>query len=297
MTDPSPASAVRLTKLHGLGNDFLVWLTETETAASSDVAGLARRVCDRHRGIGADGLLVGTPPGTNDPAGAEIVMVLHNADGSRAEMSGNGIRCFVHAVARARGIDAGMVRVATDAGVREVVFTPDPHGDPDTLHATVDMGAVTVGPAPDTDAPEPVAGPEATPQRHATADIGNPHLVLMVDDPAKVDIGAVGPQWEARYSHGINVHFVAPTADGTGIAVHTWERGAGLTEACGTGAAVVAAVVHGWGLVTDDVAVHMPGGDVRVRLDDTVTLIGPSTWIADAETATCLANNTERTNA
>lgn len=297
MTAPTAAEPLRLTKLHGLGNDFLVWLTDAEAATSADMAALARRVCDRHRGIGADGLLIGTPPRANDPAGTDIVMVLHNADGSRAEMSGNGIRCFVHAVARARGIDEGTLRVATDAGLREVAFTPDLDGDPDTLHATVDMGPVTVGPVPDTDAPEPVAGPEASPQRQATADIGNPHLVLVVDDPAKVDIAAVGRQWEARYSHGINVHFVAPTADGTGIAVHTWERGAGLTEACGTGAAAAAAVVHEWGLVTDDVAVHMPGGDVRVQLDDTVTLVGPSTWIADTETAPSPANNAERTNA
>ncbi|MEO9223836.1 MAG: diaminopimelate epimerase, partial [Acidimicrobiales bacterium] len=274
MTLPSPAACVRLVKLHGLGNDFLVWLTDAGTAASTDVAGLARKVCDRHRGIGADGLLVGTPPGPNDGAGADIVMVLHNADGSRAEMSGNGVRCFVHAVARAGGMTAGTLRVATDAGLREVAFTPDSSGDTDTLHATVDMGPVTAGPAPDTDAPEPAAGPEASPQRQATADIGNPHLVLMVDDPAKVDIGTVGPQWEARYSHGINVHFVTPSADGAALVVHTWERGAGLTEACGTGAAAAAAVVHGWGLVGDDIAVHMPGGDVRVQLNNTVTLIG-----------------------
>lgn len=286
MIDDLAAGQLHLGKYHGLGNDFLVWLTDASTAAAVDLAGIARRLCDRHHGVGADGLLVGTPVtgaqrGAGDPI--DITMVLHNADGSRAEMSGNGIRCFVHAVARDAGMDEGQLRVATDAGVRTVTFSAadDLDGDPGAILASVDMGAARPGPEPDTEAQEPAAGPEATPRRQATVDVGNPHLVLLVDEPAKVDVVREGPGWEARYSAGINVHFVSPADDGASLAVHTWERGAGPTEACGTGAVAAAHVVHQWGLVGDRPTVRMPGGEVEVALGATITLAGPSVWIAD----------------
>ena len=283
MTAPRPLARLRMSKHHGLGNDFLVWLTDEDTASRFDVPSLARHLCDRHRGIGADGLLIGTPDLVANGPAADAVMVLHNADGSRAEMSGNGIRCFVQAIARRDGVDHGRALVRTDAGLRSVTFEADPAGDPAVLHARVDMGVVRPGPDPDPSVGEPSSGSESAPQRQASADMGNPHLVLLVADPAKVDVAEVGPQWEARYPDGINVHFVAPSGDGGALTVHTWERGAGLTEACGTGASASAAVAHDWGLVGTDVAVHMPGGDVRVELGDTVVLIGPSVWIADID--------------
>jgi diaminopimelate epimerase len=284
---PPTTGHLHLGKYHGLGNDFLVWLTDRSTADAVDLAALARQVCDRHRGVGADGLLVGTP---SDVAGGPLTMVLHNADGSRAEMSGNGIRCFVHAVARDAGMEEGELAVQTDAGLRTVDFGPAPDGDPRSIVATVDMGTAAAGPAPDTGAPGPAGGHAAgagaagpAPLRQAEVELGNPHLVLLVDDPAAVDRAAVGPAWEARYSHGINVHFVAPSADGSSLAVHTWERGAGLTEACGTGAAASAHAAHRWGLVGDHVGVTMPGGDVQVALGEPIHLTGPSSWIADVE--------------
>jgi diaminopimelate epimerase len=283
MTSASPTGHVHLGKYHGLGNDFLVWLTDAETAAEFDLAALARYVCARHTGVGADGLLVGTPAGVG--AGADSQMVLHNADGSRAEMSGNGIRCFVHAVARDAGMEEGEVRVATDAGLRVVAFGPAEGADPRVIVATVDMGRPGSGPEPDTSAPEPAAGPGSYPKQQVTLELGNPHLVLWVDDPSEVDRGEVGPLWEARYSAGMNVHFVAPSADGSSLTVHTWERGAGVTEACGTGASASAHAARSWGLVGDDVTVHMPGGEVQVALGETIHLTGPSAWIADVEVA------------
>jgi diaminopimelate epimerase len=282
MTTPLAPGRLHLSKHHGLGNDFLVWLTDDDTASRFDLPALARRLCDRHRGVGADGLLVGTPDLVANGPAADIVMVLHNADGSRAEMSGNGIRCFVQAVARRDDVQAGELRVRTDAGLRVVSFGPDAD-DPSSFYARVDMGPAGPGPEPDTGVPEPSAGPEATPQRQAVADLGNPHLVLLVDDPAKVDVAEVGPRWEARYRAGMNVHFVAPSPGGDALTVHTWERGAGPTQACGTGASAAAHVAHQWGLVGDDLVVHMPGGDVRVALGETVTLAGPSVWIGDLD--------------
>lgn len=272
----SAGPTLHLVKLHGLGNDFLVHIASTaDVAGPSDLAGdraaLARRVCDRHRGIGADGLLTAIPGEQPE----RWTMTLHNADGSRAEMSGNGIRCFAHAVTRHLGAAApSVLHISTDAGER--VVTVQPTDDPEVVVATVDMGRAAAGPVlPESGRPDdrPILG-------SVTLDLGNPHLVLRVDDPAVVDVASEGPRWETLFADGINVHFVAVSGDDT-IDQVTWERGAGVTEACGTGASAVAFAAHGWGLVGDDVTVAMPGGSVRVQVGDPLILTGPSQWIAD----------------
>jgi diaminopimelate epimerase len=273
------ASTLHLVKHHGLGNDFLVLLADE---VPSDAPALAARLCRRHHGVGADGLLVATPGVGAAVDGAEVdaVMTLFNADGSLAEMSGNGIRCFVHALARARGLDEGVLRVATGGGARTVRFAPSPDGNPDVISATVDMGPARPGPVADPASPTPTT--EVIKER--TVDLGNPHVVLLVPDPALVDLAVDGPVWEHRYPHGANVHVVAATPGRPGaLTLRVWERGAGLTEACGTGACAAAVAAHDWGLVGDEVVVQMPGGDVTVSLGDTVLLAGPSQWIADLE--------------
>ncbi len=272
-----------LTKHHGLGNDFLVYLTPdgAEVADRAVWAERARRWCHRHRGIGADGLLLGVHGGE-----ADLIMTLLNADGSVAEMSGNGIRCLAQAEAMRRGVTSGTLHIATDGGPRTVSFGPDPAGDPAVLVASVDMGPA--GPGPEADRPALDAGDadgatlalDAT--RRGLYDLGNPHLVLLVDDPAKVDIAQAGPHHEAGWSGGINVHVVAPTpGEADAITMLVWERGAGITEACGTGATAVARAVHDWGLTGPHVTVHMPGGDVTVDVGPTMTLHGPTAHIAD----------------
>ena len=273
----------RLTKHHGLGNDFLVLL-----GPAADLAGVgpehARRWCDRHRGIGADGLLLGA---TDDPR-ADLAMTLYNADGSRAEMSGNGIRCLAQAEAERRGVTDVDLLVATDGGDRTVEVRPGP--DPATVLASVDMGPA--GPGPEADRPVGPADlgvltPEqlaAKPLAQRLVDLGNPHLVLLVDDPADVVITDAGPHWEAGWSGGINVHVVAPTpGEADALTMVVWERGAGPTEACGTGATAAARAAHDWGLVGSEVVVHMPGGDVAVGVGERMTLRGPSVRIAAIE--------------
>jgi diaminopimelate epimerase len=271
----------RLTKHHGLGNDFLV-LLGTGAALAAVGPDHAVRWCDRHRGVGADGLLLGV---VDDPD-ADLVMTLFNADGSRAEMSGNGIRCLAQAEVDRRGATEAELRIRTDGGPRTVSVHPGP--DAATVIASVDMGPALPGPAADRppvppSAPDPVAL-ASEPKESTTVDLGNPHLVLLVDDPAAIDIHRAGPYWEAGYDAGINVHAVAPTpgADDD-LTMAIWERGAGATLACGTGATAAAHAAHAWGLVGTRVRVRMAGGDVEVEVGERMTLRGPSVRIATVE--------------
>jgi diaminopimelate epimerase len=283
-----------LTKHHGLGNDFLVAFVEPSVGERLDWEELSRRLCHRRLGIGADGLLVAT---TGEGAGhqsaapradadgataaatvAELAMYLYNADGSRAEMSGNGIRCLVQAWARRHQLTTGEVAVATTAGIRTVSFAP---GDgPDTVEAAVDMGAV-----------EPIGAPTGwtdvgTHQHRPVAhlSVGNPHTVVAVDDVAAVDLRSIGQQVP-----GVNLEIIEPGPEPAGITMRVHERGAGITEACGTGACAAAWAAAGWGLVPDDgeITVHMDGGDAKVRIHQPepgrVTLVGPATFVGTVE--------------
>jgi diaminopimelate epimerase len=254
-----------LTKHHGLGNDFLV---VRDKGTTTDWSSIARRLCDRRRGIGADGLLVASAD-TN----SRHRMVIYNADGSRAEMSGNGIRCFAQAVA---GEHAGAVEIVTDAGPRLVEIWPT--SDPTTITASVAMGPVTTIAAPPrwddlgTDPGRPVV--------HLS--LGNPHAVVAVDDVAAVDIAALG-----SIIPEVNLEIIEPGPEGDAITMRVHERGAGVTEACGTGACAAAWAAVRFGLLdggTTEITVHMDGGDAKVRLgrtsDDPVVLIGPATFVA-----------------
>ena len=252
---------MHLAKVHGLGNDFLVLLDEIgATPADPD---LARTLCDRRTGIGADGLIWVGPPSDD----ADVTMTLHNADGSRAEMSGNGIRCLAHAVARARGVDALDLAVATDAGLRRVEVRPT--DDARTIDVRVDMGDVTEAAATD-------LGIEA--KDVLGADVGNPHIVLLFADRRSLDAAADGFASIDR-----NVEFVIPgPADGE-LTMRVVERGVGETFACGTGACAAAWAARRWGIGGDEITVHMPGGSAVVELGSPVHLTGPSVLIADVE--------------
>ena len=279
-----------LTKHHGLGNDFLV-------AVGSDLVlkaapELARRLCHRHRGIGADGLMFvdvsRSEPATLEPA-VDGVMILFNADGSRAEMSGNGARCLGQALAMAAGVSTLDLLIDTDAGRRALQVRPH-RSEAASVMVRVAMGPV--GPGPHWQASPaaqralsslPAFG--AAGRRAVTASIGNPHLIIEVEDPWSVDLGRFGPLLEADFLAGINVEFIAKRPGAANqLDLTVWERGSGITEACGTGASAAATIAHRWGLVGPEVTVHMPGGMVEVVVGASQTeLIGPSTYIAQIE--------------
>ncbi len=260
---------LRLTKYHGLGNDFLVASWSDNPELTPDAA-VARAVCDRHLGVGADGLLYALAPGGDD---ADVHMVLLNADGSEAEISGNGIRCLAQSELRRTGRSEGDVLVETVGGLRHVRTV---RGSVDgELWTQVDMGEVRPGPA----LSEAASGFPA--RRRATVDVGNPHLVLEVDDPASVELTVDGPRLETSFPAGINVHVVHAPTDHE-LRLRVWERGAGITQACGSGAVAAAAAARDWGLVGDRVEVHMPGGEAVVDLlDGHAQLTGPSTFVAE----------------
>jgi diaminopimelate epimerase len=238
---------MRLTKHHGLGNDFLVAL-----GVPGD-AGLARALCERRTGVGADGLIGCT---RHD---GRLVMSVWNADGSRAEMSGNGIRCLAQALVDAGWAREGAFTITTDAGPRSVWVEPE--SAPGLRMVRVDMGPV--GTRPD-----------------GLLDVGNPHEVVLLDDPGAL-AAATDPGRPDR-----NVELVVAGPGPDELTMRVFERGVGETRACGTGAVAAAVAAHRAGLVGPRVVVHQPGGDVVVEVKaETVVLTGPAQRIAVVEVA------------
>jgi diaminopimelate epimerase len=272
-------STVHLSKLHATGNDFLVY---DSLSLADERIGSLERLCDRHRGVGADGLLI-LRPGSD---GADCSMVLFNADGSRAEMSGNGMRCLAWVAVRAGLGDGKQLVVDTDAGRRVVDVECDEHGD--VVVATVDMGPVTFDPQT-----IPLEAPSAfdlevtyhgVEYRGDAAGMGNPHLVLFVDDPANTRVTTHGPNLECddRFPNRTNVEFVNVSGPDE-LTMRVWERGVGETLSCGTGACAAAAVAHRRGLVGTMVTVKVAGGDLAVELGDTIRLGGPVVHVFDVD--------------
>ncbi|MFK8026020.1 MAG: diaminopimelate epimerase [Ilumatobacter sp.] len=258
-----------LTKHHGLGNDFLVVFHP----GVEELADLAVKLCDRRTGIGADGLLV-----AESAEGYAARMTLYNADGSIAEMSGNGIRCFAQAVADRRG-DLDPQLILTDAGERLVTLSPT--SEAHTVDARVEMGVVGV-----LAEPHDWSLLQCHPDRPvAHLSVGNPHSVVGVDDVSVVDLAELGE----KVPH-VNLEIIEPGPETNAITMRVHERGAGITAACGTGACAAAFAARSWGLVTPsepEVVVHMDGGTASVSFDDAAPdraiLTGPATFVASIE--------------
>ena len=265
---------VVVTKHHGLGNDFLVLdlgqlHPQQIDPVKIDWSGVAKLWCDRQRGVGADGLLLLTRV-----ADFKLEMQLLNQDGSRAEMSGNGIRCLAQAAFDADGhTSAVSYTVVTDAGVRVVDVEPVTH---DEVRASVGMGQIEI-----IDEPKNWSNIGSDPNRPVMhLSVGNPHTVVGVEDVSVVDLLEIGQKIPQ-----VNLEIIEPGPENHAITMRVHERGAGITQACGTGACASAWAASTWGLVpasVRDVLVHQPGGDASVRLNHPqpghVTLIGPANF-------------------
>lgn len=245
-------------KWEGLGNDFI--LMEAALSPAAERPALARALCDRRRGIGADGLLL-FEEGVQGPE-----MILHNPDGSLAWMCGNGLRCLA-AWAALEGRCPGEAAIfTTRAGPRAVRILARA---PWTIE--VEMGA-----------PEPLAplAPleiEGRTFPSAAVSMGNPHRVVWVDRLEEVPLERWGPELGGRWPGGINVEFVEVLAPDR-LAVRVWERGVGVTLACGTGACASLAVLHAAGACQRAARVELPGGGLEIAWAEGggIRMVGPA---------------------
>jgi diaminopimelate epimerase len=262
-----PVPRLRFVKYQGLGNDFL--LVEGPLMD----AGRARRLCDRRLGVGADGVLTVLPPRT---PGAAATMHIYNSDGSVAAMCGNGLRCVARHLAETRGL-AGDLTVDTDAGPRTCTVHRGQGG-------AVEAVSVEMGPARLEGDQDFTVGAE---RLHAVrVSMGNPHAVLF-DVPTRERASLVGPAIERAVAGGVNVGLARPGP--AGIELVVWERGAGLTDACGTGACAAAVASARAGLVPTGapVEVRLPGGALLVTVGADlvrVTMRGPAERVFEGET-------------
>ncbi|MEW6197490.1 MAG: diaminopimelate epimerase [Planctomycetota bacterium] len=278
--------SLRFTKMHGLGNDYIYVSLFDQTVG--DPVELARRMSDRHRGIGADGLILVAPSETPD---AHVRMIMYNADGSRAEMCGNGIRCLAK-LAYERGLArANPLRVQTDRGVLSLELALDHAGRVSAVR--VDMGPPVLDPRRipvKVDGERVIAWPlKLAGQTLAMTcvSMGNPHAVFFVPDVAAVPLAAWGPQVERHplFPERINAHFAQVLARDR-VRMVTWERGAGVTLACGTGASAVCVAARLNRLTGPAITAELPGGELQLEWDgatDHVFMTGPAEEVFTGE--------------
>ena len=276
---------MNFTKLHGAGNDFIV---VDARGQSRDWAKLAIAICDRHTGVGADGLLT-----VNTSDVAALRMGLYNSDGSEAELSGNGMRCFVkYAVDRSLvEVVGGVVTIETLAGV----IPTEVHIEGGKVtSARVNMGRPRFAPQeiPIALEAEPPLTDVALELKERSLSVtclsmGNPHAVYLSDEPiAAFPLEAIGPQVEHHALFPQRTNFsIAHVRSRTQIEARTWERGVGPTLACGSGSSAVIVAAHLAGLVDDEVAIHVPGGVLQLVWDGQgeVSLSGPVVEVFEGE--------------
>lgn len=272
---------MKFTKMHGLGNDY-VYVNCFEEKIDNPPA-VARFVSDRHFGIGSDGLIMINPSKT-----ADFEMEMYNADGSRGEMCGNGIRCVAKYVYDYGLTDKTQISVETLGGIKYLDLTVE---DGKVSLVKVDMGKpeleadlipIISEREQVIDEPIEVDGKEY----HMTGvSMGNPHAVIYVDDVKGLDLEKIGPKFEnhERFPKRINTEFVH-CIDRQTVEMRVWERGSGETLACGTGACTVAVSSILNNLTDTQVTVKLLGGDLQIEWDrekDRVFMTGPATVVFD----------------
>lgn len=273
---------MRFTKMHGTGNDYVLVNCFSETVDGAPA--LARSVSDRHTGIGGDGLILICPSET-----AAVRMEMYNADGSRAQMCGNGIRCvakFVHD----HGLFAGStISIETDDGVKTAECTLA-GGKVSTVR--IDMGQPRFKPSDvpvalqgDTvvDVPIEINGRRWT---MTCLSMGNPHAVVFLESSAEFDLHRDGPAFEKHelFPERVNAHFVHVRSPSR-VEMCSWERGSGPTQACGTGASAVCVAAALTGRTERALTVSLPGGELELLWsdDDHVYMTGPAVEVFNGE--------------
>ena len=276
---------MKFTKMHGIGNDYVYMDCTKEVLENPEE--LARLVSDRHKGIGADGLILIKPSEL-----ADFEMAMYNADGSYGKMCGNGIRCVAKYVYDHGIVKKKNISVATRSGIKYLELTVT-EGKVSKVKVNMGTPILTAAQIPvvaDTeqviDAPLEIGGAVY----HVTAvSMGNPHAVVYMDDVKNLDIASVGPQFENNivFPDRVNTEFVK-VIDRHTLQMRVWERGSGETLACGTGACAVAVASTLNGLVDEavPVTVKLLGGDLEIfwdRQENLVYMTGPATTVFEGE--------------
>lgn len=266
--------AVKFWKMHGLGNDYVVIDNRSERIIDAEAVGLALKLCERRFSVGADGLLlVG-----NSPL-ADVKMRIFNADGSEAEMCGNGIRCFAKYCYESNIVKKRVFSVETLAGIKQTWLTVE---GGTVLSVRVDMGTPTFERSK-----IPMAGTgtcinealrvDGEEYRITCLSVGNPHCVTFVDSLDDFPVDQAGSRIENHefFPKRTNVEF-AQVLNRNELKVRVWERGCGETLACGTGASATAAAANILGKVDEKVTVHLLGGNLEVEYAERLFLSGPA---------------------
>ncbi|MCC7350592.1 MAG: diaminopimelate epimerase [Phycisphaerales bacterium] len=291
---------MKFTKMHGIGNDY-VYVSGFEQPVV-DPAGLAKRVADRHFGIGGDGLILILPSET-----ADVRMRMFNADGSESEMCGNGIRCvakyaFDHGLTKNNPMKVqtgrGVLTLHLDVDRGKVHQVTVNMGQPILDLSKIPADAAKLRPSTHEsmrqlsfDGPAKSGQPNPPPMDAVLVSMGNPHAVIFVPEVQSIDLNHLGPLVEnhAAFPRRINAHWVRVVNRGD-VIMRTWERGSGITLACGTGACAVAVAGVLTGKTDRKITAHLPGGDLKLEWresDNNVYMTGPATevfsgvWLED----------------
>lgn len=256
-------------KMQGLGNDYVYVNYVSEPP--SDLSALATAMSDRHFGVGADGLIAIGPGQKGD-----FSMVMYNADGSRGEMCGNGIRCLGKYVFDKGLTDKTALEIDTPAGLRSLQLHPGPSG---VEAVTVDMGVPFLF-------PEISIAIKEISYTGVPVSMGNPHFVIFCPEPDAVPLDQTGPALEHHplFPNRTNVEFVCPTPDG--LRLRVWERGSGETLACGTGACASFAAARQSQLCGDEARVQLKGGTLSIRYDNQsnhIFMTGPAVTVFEGD--------------
>ncbi len=274
---------MRITKMHGIGNDYIYVNCFEETVADPHRA--AKDLSDRHFWVGSDGLVLIKPSEI-----ADFEMDMYNSDGSQAEMCGNAIRCVGKYVYDSGMTDKTSVSIATRAGIKYLELTVE---DGKVASVRVDMGAPILEPELipcNFDGDEAVARPivvQGREYRVTCVSMGNPHAVVYIDDVDSLEIEKIGPDFEKheKFPRKTNTEFVK-VLDRHTVQMRVWERGAGETWACGTGACAVLVATVLNGLCDRRATVKLRGGDLLIEWDEAtghVFMTGPATMVFTAE--------------
>ncbi|MBB6453430.1 diaminopimelate epimerase [Salirhabdus euzebyi] len=275
---------ISFTKMHGLGNNYIYVNTFEEPLQEEHLGAIAKSVSNVHTGIGSDGLILITPSDK-----AEIGMRIFNKDGSEGKNCGNGLRCVAKYAYDHQLVKGKSFHIETKAGIVEAHVQVE---DGKVISITVDMGEPILSrkeiPMLGEDKSEVIKETfiaNNTKLQVTAVSMGNPHAVFFVDDINQAPLYELGPiiSTDDRFPEGVNVEFIE-IMNPTEINFRVWERGSGVTEACGTGAcaAVVAAVLNGYSNKEDEICVHLSGGDLWITwsIDNRVWMRGPAETVA-----------------